>query len=221
MSTPNSNTPNLAPRVHVPKQGRSRRTLERLLDAAEEVLSEKSFEQAKVSEIAARAGFTTGAFYARFPTKDVLLDALVQRVKTQYEDALEGLEGLRGAVSLEALIDALVDAFAGAFSNRSWLARSTAVRSNPALRQPVDRLNLQLMERLAALLLHHREEIGHPDPPQAVEHCLLMTSASLREIVVFRELWLKRGRGGPERTIAELKLALRSYLQIRPRGDLR
>ena len=49
----------------------------RLLEAAVSVFAEHGFEAARVSEIARRAGVTTGAIYGRWPGKsDLLLDAL-------------------------------------------------------------------------------------------------------------------------------------------------
>src|SRR3954462_15085916 len=62
-----------------PQQSRSRETLDRILDAAERVLEEKSFTEATLAEIMERAGVTVGAFYRRFPDKDALLHLLDER----------------------------------------------------------------------------------------------------------------------------------------------
>ena len=56
-----------------PQQSRSRETLDRILDAAEQVLAEKAFGEATLAEIMDRAGVTVGAFYRRFPDKNALL----------------------------------------------------------------------------------------------------------------------------------------------------
>src|SRR3954462_156104 len=62
-----------------PQQSRSQETLDRILDAAEQVLAEKAFGEATLAEIMERAGGTVGAFYRRFPDKDALLHHLEER----------------------------------------------------------------------------------------------------------------------------------------------
>ena len=67
-----------------PQQARSAESYQRMLDAAEEILGEKSFDDATISEIAARAGLTIGAFYARFRDKDSLLSELELRMDADF-----------------------------------------------------------------------------------------------------------------------------------------
>ncbi|HEY1598537.1 MAG TPA: helix-turn-helix domain-containing protein, partial [Pirellulales bacterium] len=62
--------------VRPPRQTRSQETLERLLDAAEEVFAEKGFESATVAEVVRRAKSSVGAMYARFTDKNALLSCL-------------------------------------------------------------------------------------------------------------------------------------------------
>src|SRR3954466_6943772 len=62
-----------------PQQSRSQETLDRILDAAEQVLETKAFGEATLAEIMERAGVTVGAFYRRFPDKDALLHHLDER----------------------------------------------------------------------------------------------------------------------------------------------
>lgn len=51
-----------------------------LLDAAVDVFGEKGFENARVAEIARRCDLTTGAIFARWPTKRDLFVAAVEHV---------------------------------------------------------------------------------------------------------------------------------------------
>ena len=60
-------------------QAHSQETLERLLDAAEELVSERGFDNTTVSEIVHRANSSVGAMYARFNDKDSLLVCLHER----------------------------------------------------------------------------------------------------------------------------------------------
>src|SRR5206468_8661548 len=65
--------------VKPPQQARSQKTLERLLDAAEELIAEHGVASVTVSEVVRRAESSVGAFYARFPDKDALLATLHER----------------------------------------------------------------------------------------------------------------------------------------------
>ena len=63
--------------------GTSRRreaTRQKLLDAAALVFAEVGLDAASVEAICERAGFTRGAFYSNFETKDELMLALTERV---------------------------------------------------------------------------------------------------------------------------------------------
>src|SRR3954468_25099297 len=79
------------PRFRPPQQTRSQETLDRILDAAERVLEEKSFTEATLAEIMERAGVTVGAFYRRFPDKDALLHLLDERFFRQMQERADEL----------------------------------------------------------------------------------------------------------------------------------
>lgn len=67
---------------------RDRATRERLLEAAVEVFAEKGYEGARVSDIARRAGLTTGAIYAQFVNKADLLREAIESSSAQGLDTL-------------------------------------------------------------------------------------------------------------------------------------
>lgn len=62
-----------------PKQARSLKTEQALLDALETLLGRKSFADITVSELSREAGLTTGAIYRRFKDKEDVLRAAFQR----------------------------------------------------------------------------------------------------------------------------------------------
>ena len=63
--------------------GRARDATERLLAAAVAAFAEHGFEAATVSDIARRAGLTTGAIYARWPGKRDMIVGAVRHVVPQ------------------------------------------------------------------------------------------------------------------------------------------
>lgn len=62
-----------------PMSTKRAQTQDRLMDAATALFAEKGVLAASVEEICERAGFTRGAFYSNFESKDELLLAVVQR----------------------------------------------------------------------------------------------------------------------------------------------
>lgn len=66
--------------VTAPPTARGRATRQALLDAAEEVFGEFSFDRASVSEITRRAGVAQGTFYVYFPDKMAAFTELVRHL---------------------------------------------------------------------------------------------------------------------------------------------
>jgi AcrR family transcriptional regulator len=79
-------------------QVRTEETQAKILDAAEAVFSEKGFEKSQLEEVAARAGFTRGAIYAHYASKEDLFLALVD------ERVLTKLHRMREAIGAEGEI---------------------------------------------------------------------------------------------------------------------
>ena len=74
-------------------QVRTEETQARILDAAEAVFSEQGFDKTQLDEVAARAGFTRGAIYAHYESKEDLFLALVeQRVLTRFKRMRQVIE---------------------------------------------------------------------------------------------------------------------------------
>jgi len=59
-------------------QVRTEETQSRILDAAGALFSEQGFEKTQLEEVAARAGFTRGAIYAHYASKEDLFLALME-----------------------------------------------------------------------------------------------------------------------------------------------
>ena len=94
------------PRPRLTRAERRARTRQDLLDAAARVFIRRGFQGASIEAIAAEAGYTRGAFYSNFETKEQLfVELLQQRVYENYRDLLSRVptdlspvESLRWAV---------------------------------------------------------------------------------------------------------------------------
>ena len=90
--------PSRVKRARVDRRSRSARAegrngREALLRAAGEVFAAEGFRAASVDEIAERAGYSKGAFYWHFPSKDeVFLALLEERIDAPTREMIELLE---------------------------------------------------------------------------------------------------------------------------------
>jgi AcrR family transcriptional regulator len=74
-------------------QARTKETQARILDAAQALFADQGFEKTQLEEVAARAGYTRGAIYAHYSSKEDLFLALMeQRVYSKFGSLLIDLE---------------------------------------------------------------------------------------------------------------------------------
>lgn len=150
-----------------PKQARSKRSYERILDATAELLSDRPFEEITVDEIVERAGYTKGAFYHRFNGKDVLLRHLVARLTAGALEAWE--EFLDPAAwserSLQDFLEAFVGRLVAIYSRSTHLMRAfvpAAERgSDEAIRTTSIQLNRRILDGFVEILESRWEELPH------------------------------------------------------------
>lgn len=74
---------------------------ERILDALQELLENHKLQSISVSEIAETAGIGKGSIYYYFPSKDAILEALVER---SYEKPLQTAKVLAGRTEISPFI---------------------------------------------------------------------------------------------------------------------
>jgi len=145
----------VSPDVEERPKRRRGETVERLLDAALETFAEIGFAAASVEDICRRGGFTRGAFYSSFRTKDELFAALFARETARNlaraEHQLAGIE--READPVTSAVERCLSTFR---ADRTWVLVLTEYRLHAArspeaaaaLHQHVTALN----DRLTALI---------------------------------------------------------------------
>jgi AcrR family transcriptional regulator len=127
-------------RQRLTRAERQAQTRQELLDAAARVFVRRGFQGSSVEEISAEAGYSRGAFYSNFKSKDeVLVELLRDRVYTRYTNMVqEALEDLQRAPTLRELGEILAGMQAegdGRWLWRLWLeclaqaGREEAVRN--------------------------------------------------------------------------------------------
>jgi len=169
-----------------PRQERSRKSLDELVSAAETLLKSRPLEAISVGEICRAAGLTTGAFYARFPSKEALMPLLYQR----YQDwlAVEGKARFDAVkwetLSLEEAGEQIGRVLIGFFRKRTWLLRAATLfararsdtwpSGSPVARSVV-------AEGIARALASHVK----PDRPDAVRFVTFVATSVAREAMLF------------------------------------
>ncbi|MEX3841635.1 TetR/AcrR family transcriptional regulator [Paraburkholderia sp. BR10882] len=112
-----------------PKRERGRQRVAAIQDAAVAVFTEKGYDAATMTEIAARASTAIGSLYRFFPTKEALAEALLLRYAQQAKNGLAELEQQVPEMTLEAVADALVDFMLLLQSQRSFAVALVDARS--------------------------------------------------------------------------------------------
>jgi AcrR family transcriptional regulator len=95
------------------KTEQSTKTRESLLSECLVLFAERGFTNTSIDDIARAAGVTKGAIYWHFKSKDDLFDAILERIRTRWQDVVLkpviGRHGSRG--QLEQLFDSYVNLF--------------------------------------------------------------------------------------------------------------
>jgi AcrR family transcriptional regulator len=203
-----------------PQQERSRKTLDRILDAAATILETKYFEELSVAEIVEKAGTSVGAFYGRFADKDALLDALDARYLEGFEAALLGKlhsrewnEGTLEFIVPEAvgLLVQLYDADFGLLRSLNMKAR---IYGDERFRIRERRAWESLYPALQDLIVVRLQAAGHPDPIRATSFGFRQMFFTMREMLLWEPL--RTGEACDKRSLGkELGRAFLAYLDLR------
>lgn len=103
-----------------PKQGRSARTVEAILESAAHILETGGFDGYNTNAIAARAGASIGSVYQYFGSKDAITMALIS---AENEGLASALDSAAALTDPRAALDAMIAAAANHQLRRPRLAR--------------------------------------------------------------------------------------------------
>lgn len=177
---------------HATHQERSEKTVQRILDCGIELFRSGELGTTSVPAIAERAGVSVGGFYARFPSREDLQRAVVERLLQERHASVksalaeDALRGLTAREVVRAYAEALVRLFGG--RDRELLRRiSSHVRNDPELpsSRAIRQFNQEANSLLREALLARRAEMGRDDAEAAIAFFDLATSATAREVLFF------------------------------------
>ncbi|MEV4235745.1 helix-turn-helix domain-containing protein [Nocardia sp. NPDC049737] len=168
------------------RERRLERTRSLLLDAAQEVFAEKGFTAATLDDIAHAAGYTKGAIYKHFPTKEELFLAVSDRYWQRYFDTFSELLSAASQVGAYEL-DQVAQRWRQLAEDRG--AESAALGyeftlyllRNPEARERVATKRVEVAEALARFIVEGLDRIGATllIPPLTFARVLIATTDSI------------------------------------------
>jgi AcrR family transcriptional regulator len=173
-----ANAASTPPGVRPPVQARSRKALQKVLAAAEDVLAADGFDEFTMTAVAERAGVSVGAIYRRFEGREQLLAAVKDRLLSRLEEDLA--ERLSSAdPSLEGVVNAFASAIADAFvaGGPAWpdLLRSTGKSLQERGREALESVR-QLFEQASGT---YRDQVRRSDPAASLAAVERMITGAL------------------------------------------
>ena len=164
-----SETPPAHPRKQ-PRQGRARQTVQRLLDAAAELVEEQGLESLTTNRIAERAGVNIASLYQYFPNKEAIVAALVESWLQDVTRLLGEVLVLKVDMPIEESTRLWCQAGLMYFRQRpALLALLLKVQQNPEQWPAVRQLEYRVMEIMRRFLLPRRDELATPDLDLAIQ----------------------------------------------------
>lgn len=137
----------MKPRPSTSRKERAEVTRARLIRAAEKIFARDGFEASRLEDIAAEAGYTRGAFYANFSSKEDLFFALLEGEISARIETIES--AMRTLGNAEAKLRVVRDFFLALSQDRRWSLLSLEFKLF-ALRHPEVRARLVAMNRRLA-----------------------------------------------------------------------
>ena len=158
--------------MSAPKQARSLASMNRMLDAAEELLDGGGPDALTVDAVVATAETSVGSFYARFGDRSGLLVALQDRFLSGLSEALDPV--FRAAATepnLSSTLDHVVSGYLDAFRihRQAFVAFMLVNRSDLAMRERGAESTHLAARALHRALTPHRAELAHTDPVLAAD----------------------------------------------------
>jgi AcrR family transcriptional regulator len=207
--------------IRPPRQERSRASLERVLAAGAQLLAEQGYEAFTVSEIARRAGATTGLIYTRFENKAALFEAvLLRELSRMVQEETATLDALASAnLPTPSLVDRTVRVLAEIARREAPLTKVFMERTtlDPALAEHVRRLRTA-PRQFTAMLSARREELAHDDSERAGDMAFWLVTSAL-ERRVHTEMWRHWDAEAAEdweQFVADLVRAVQAFLLYPP-----
>lgn len=149
-----------------------------LLGAAIDLFAEKGFGEAKHADIARRVGVSTAATFVYFPTREALLDAVIEEIMDYYLDLFDGVEVMKGGApaTLRMLAGRSLEALE-THRNYVLVHQGWAARFDPEMRERYLKFQDEVLSKLSEILWASEDNISRENRDDA--RILLSASQTL------------------------------------------
>jgi len=137
----------IAPRK-MPVQDRSKQTVEFILQASISILESDGMKGFNTNAIAKKAGVSIGSLYQYFPSKDAIMNELIQRYfKDQDAQIYQYIESLDRGTDIKFVIDMFIERFYEILLSQPQVSRILLKQvDSAALRSKIDELDAKMLE---------------------------------------------------------------------------
>ena len=177
-------------KVRLTRRESQEATRGRLIDAAARSFIRRGFDASSVERIAEGAGFSRGAFYSNFRSKDELFIAVLRVKWQEVEGALD--EIVRREKDPAKRLHAILEWYVNQDVNRGWMILETefTLRAcrNRAARARMEEFNRQRVARYSALVATYFAEIGARPVarPETIAMSLFAAAKGLAELALIQ-----------------------------------
>ncbi len=169
------NKPPATPRK-LPKQDRSKVTVEAILEATTHILVEEGYDKANTNRIAERAGISIGSLYQYFPNKESLMTALMDRHAQEMAELVGAKLDRLFDSPLEIVIPEIITAVVAAHAINPRLHQVLSEEIPHSERSPqMHKANERITELLRAYLERWRDLIQ----PQNIDLTVFILSRTV------------------------------------------
>jgi AcrR family transcriptional regulator len=149
-------------RKRLSREDSREQTTQRLLDAAEKLIARKGLDAASVENIAAAAGYSRGAFYSNFKSKD---DLFIELLRRDHQKSMAELNALRTSeLSVDQVQNRARDIYGQMFRDNDCFMNWTEARMMAArdtrFRAKLEALMVEKRGQIAAFIQYFHDRVG-------------------------------------------------------------
>lgn len=194
----------------MPKQARSKERVERILDAAAQLLVEKGYSAVKTNHIAKRAGVSIGSVYQFFPNRFAIFHALGERYRVRIISVLSRYIGPNAPnLPWEEAFDKTISALAKIWREEwHFFAVSIAIMNTAELREPDDEFKYRVLTQF--LLPFHQKIL--PNTPETTR--IKVAGIVFETFSLLLDTSIRTGEDGEQdaEIVEELRILVKSYV---------
>ena len=178
--------------ISKPKQARSKKTMENILDTAQQMLIDRTFDKSNIQEIVKKANSSVGSFYSLFKTKNNLLECLLDRYQNWLIEIVQDFNKQDIPKDIVNRSTILIQEYIKISRKESGMLRARHIYNITRRKSiPASRLkkNQQFLHELERFFKPCMQEINHPEPEKALTFILTVLDIFIENKIIFEDVF--------------------------------